>query len=142
MKILLILLLSFSAFSIEITPVKKGETISRDGFFIDAKNMKELRQINEEKKNLEKQKLKLEQLGVIRESQLNIQRSDVLYLQKKVRKARSMGDLKGIGGFVLGVFGASLAAYAAIKVVWHAIRLGCIPYYLAFKTCLASYQIG
>jgi hypothetical protein len=30
MKILLILLLSFSALAIEITPVKKGDTISKD----------------------------------------------------------------------------------------------------------------
>jgi hypothetical protein len=79
--------------------------------------MKELRQINEEKKNLEKQKMNLEQLAVIQEQKAEIYKDQSLHLRKQVRKENFKGDLKGVTGFVLGVLGTSLAAYAAIKVV-------------------------
>ena len=66
MKYLLIILLIInSAFAIDVTPVKKGDVVTKDGFFVDKDNMKKLRQNNEEKKLLEQKSLKLKDLQTV-----------------------------------------------------------------------------
>ena len=118
MKLLLIFLLSISqCLAINITPVKKGEPAPKDGFFVDKENMKKFREINEKKKNLEQQVATLEDLRVIDESRIKVHKNIINKADREIQKERTKGNLKGIGGFLLGVFATSVAAYAAIKVV-------------------------
>ena len=78
--------------------------------------MKELREINERKKLLEKENLTLKDIRVIQSEQISNYKEIEKELHKQVRKEKFKSDVKGIGGFVLGVLATSLAAYAAIKV--------------------------
>ena len=117
MKIILILLLTLSqVFALDVTPVKKGDPSPEDGFFVDAENMKKFREINEKKKNLEKQVVTLEDLGVINEERIKIHKTMLSNTEREVSKERTKGNLKGLGGFILGVLATSVAAYAAIRV--------------------------
>ena len=117
MKLLLIILLTMSqAFAIDVTPVKKGDPSPKDGFFVDTENMKKFREINEKKKNLEKQVVTLEDLGVINEERIKIHKTMLSNTEREVSKERTKGNLKGLGGFILGVLATSVAAYAAIRV--------------------------
>lgn len=117
MKILLIFCLTISsAFAIDVNPIKKGEPAPRDGFFVDPENMKDLRQINEDKKRLEQQNLKLKDLSAVQNERIGLYKEEVKEQNKAIRKERTKGDIKGIGGFLLGVLATSVAAYAAIKV--------------------------
>lgn len=116
MKYLIIFLICISqCFAIDITPIEKGEPAPANGFFVDAENMKEFREINERKKLLEKENLTLKDIRVIQSEQISNYKIIEKELHSQVRKEKFKSDVKGVGGFVLGVLATSLAAYAAIR---------------------------
>lgn len=118
MKTILILVTSINlCFAIDVDPIKKGEPAPKDGFFIDSNNLQEMRQINEEKKLLEKENIKLEQLRVTSENIEKNYQERLDLASKQITKEQVKGDLKGIGGFLLGVLATSAAAFAAAKVL-------------------------
>lgn len=117
MKYLIVILICISqALAIDITPIEKGQPAPANGFFVDQENMKEFREINERKKLLEKENLTLKDIRVIQDEQIDNYKEIEKELYRQVRKEKFKSDIKGIGGFILGVAAASLAAYAAIKV--------------------------
>jgi hypothetical protein len=118
MKILLIILISVSqCFAIDITPVKKNDPAPKDGFFVDSNNMKELRKINEDKKNLEKQNEVLKELGKLQEKKTNIYKNHVVNVEKAYQVEKTKSDIKGVWGFVLGVLATSVAVFATRKTL-------------------------
>lgn len=118
MRLLIILILTFStAFAIDVKPIKEGDPAPKDGFFIDSENMKEIRQINEDKKRLELQKIKLEDLGRINEQRMTIYRTEAETAYKEASRAKLKGFIGTFGGFVVGVGLTGLAVYAATKVL-------------------------
>jgi hypothetical protein len=116
MKYLIILLVSFNCFAIDVTPIKKGEPAPKEGFFIDAENMKKLRKINEEKKLLEKENITLKDLAYVNEQRINTYKKLSLESEKMFVREKTKGSFKGVGGFLIGVAATSLAAYAAIRI--------------------------
>lgn len=117
MKIILIIILTITqAFAIDVDPIKKGQPAPYDGFIIDKDNIKEMRKINEEKKLLEKENIKLKDLSIINEERIENYKSFADDADKELRWEKTKGNMKGIGGFILGVVATSLAAYAAIKI--------------------------
>jgi hypothetical protein len=117
MKILLIFTFFLNyAYAIDVVPVKKGDTVQEDGFLVDPSGMKELRQINEDKKLLERKATKLEDLAVINEERIETYRKLSKETEDQLRWEKTKGNFKGIGGFVLGVLATSVAAYAAIRI--------------------------
>ena len=117
MRLLIVLLFCITqVFAIDVQPIKKGHKAPEDGFFVNPPNMKKLRKINEDKKILEKENLKLKDLSAIQDQQIDNYRELSKESQKELRKEKTKGNFKGIGGFVLGVLATSLAAYAAIRV--------------------------
>ena len=118
MKLILIILFTINtAFALDITPVKKGFIIQKEGFFIDKTNMKELRQINEDRKVLDRKVAKLEDLAVINEQRVEIYKKLSQESEDALRWEQTKGNFKGIGGFIIGVLATSIATYAAIKIV-------------------------
>jgi len=96
MKILILFLLSFSLCAGEIQPISKGQEAEFSGFLITKDFEKRLRTINEENKLLERKNVTLERLG-------NVNEDIAQHYKKRASKAELRGDLKGIGGFLLGV---------------------------------------
>jgi hypothetical protein len=116
MKLILILFLCISqCFAIEVTPIKKDTKAPADGFFIEPPAMKEIRTINEEKKILRRENVKLIDLAVINEDRILTYKELSQESEKALRKEKVKSNLKGIGGFIIGVLATSLAAYAAIR---------------------------
>ena len=127
MKIFMILMLSvslaqsgFAASSIK--PIKKNESAPYDGYVINEEAEKNFRQINEEKKHLEKVNIKLEDLGqkqakIIdnqdRRIELNQSLNEKLILaeERKEREGFWMKAIYFLGGAVM----ASIVAYGAAR---------------------------
>lgn len=116
MKLLLILLLTLNqCLAIDITPIKKGEKAANDGFIISKEDMKQLRQINEEKKLLESQNIKLKDLAAVRDQRVKLYKEEVEYNYKALQKERTKGKINGVLGFAIGVLATGFASYAAIQ---------------------------
>lgn len=116
MKLLLIFFVTISqCFAIDVTPIKKGESAPQDGFFVDAENMKALRKINEEKKILTKENIKLKDLALINEQRIDTYKEFAKKAEDHASWEKTKGNFKGMGGFIIGVLATSVAAYAAIK---------------------------
>lgn len=117
-KIIVIFFTSINlSLAIDVVPIKKGEPAPKDGFFIDKPNIKKMRKINEEKKLLEKENLKLSQLNELNGKIENNYQKRLEDASRQITKEQVKGDLKGIGGFLLGVLATSAAAFAAAKVL-------------------------
>lgn len=117
MKLLIILLFSISqCLAIDVTPIQKGDPAPQDGFFIDSPNMKEIREINEKKKLLEKENIQLKDLAVINEQRVDTYKDYAKKSEEQLGWEKTKGNFKGVGGFLLGVLATSVAAYAAIRV--------------------------
>ena len=118
MKYILILLLLFnSVYAIDITPIEKGQVAPYKGFLVSPEQMKEFRQINEDKKLLEQENLKLQDLQVINEQRIGLYKKAWEETNSELTKERFSGNFKGIGGFILGVALSGIAAYATIKTL-------------------------
>jgi len=116
MKLLIVLLLTLSqAFAIDVTPIKKGQPSPGNGFFIDTKNMKEIRKINEEKKNLKKQTITLKDIGHIDQERIAVHKRYARAAQKQLEWEQTKGTWKTIGGFALGVLITGAIGYAALR---------------------------
>jgi len=117
MKFLIVILISISqVFAIDVIPIEKNEKAPEKGFFIDTENIKELRKINEEKKLLKKENVKLQDLQTINEQRINTYKEFAQESEKELYKEKIKGNVKGVWGFILGVLSTSVAAYAAIRV--------------------------
>jgi hypothetical protein len=118
MKYLLILcLFSTQTFAIDVTPVKEGDKAPQDGFFIDTPNMKELRENNENRKLLKRENVTLKELAIINEQRINVYKERGDEIEKHLSWQQTKGNIKGVGGFILGVLAASLAAFAVSKSI-------------------------
>ncbi len=118
MKYLLIFTLMITQLqAIEITPIKKGEVASYEGFLVSPAEMQKLRQINEEKKILEEQNIHLKDLQIVNEKRLGSYDEAYTKVSKDLRYEAFKGDLKGIGGFFIGVAVTTITAYAVTKTI-------------------------
>jgi hypothetical protein len=108
MRFVIIALLIVRLAHADMTLLKKGDPAPFDGIISDAAQMKEFRQINEDKKNLELQNLKLKDLSAIQDERVDIYKSEL-------KSSESRSFWKSIGYFGLGVLVTSLAAKAAIE---------------------------
>jgi len=108
MRYALIALLIVRLAHAEMTTLKKGDVAPYDGILSDAAQMKEFRQINEDKKNLELQNLKLKDLSAIQDERVELYKSEL-----KSSEARSFW--KSVGYFTLGVLITGFAAKVAIE---------------------------
>lgn len=115
MKYILIALLSINAATAEMVVLKKGEAAPYDGILSDVAQMKEFRQINEDKKNLELQNLKLKDLAVVNEERIGLYRQQADLLNKELSKSEVRSFWKSVGYFTLGVLVTGLAAKVAIE---------------------------
>lgn len=115
--VLIFCLTTSHAFAIDIEEIKEGQPAPKDGFFVDAENMKKFRKINEEKKLLETKVAKLEDLSVVRNNQIQLYKNLNNSLESELAWENFKGDMKGVGGFLLGVLATSAATYVAIEVV-------------------------
>jgi lipopolysaccharide export LptBFGC system permease protein LptF len=113
------IIIFYTLFSInsyaEMTILKKGDTAPFEGVLVDAPQMKEFRQINEDKKNLELQNLKLKDLALINEERVELYRVQSELLNKELSKAETRSFWKSIGYFALGVVVTGMAAKVAIE---------------------------
>lgn len=118
MKLFIILLCSANlALAQSITPVKKGEPSPHDGYVIDDKMEKKMRQVNEENKKNKELNIKMEQLGVLEESKVNLYKEQVSSLEKENSSLRTTNNLSIIVYFGLGVLATGLAAYGTMKAL-------------------------
>lgn len=108
MRYLLVALLIVKLAHADMTILKKGDVAPYDGILSDAAQMKEFRQINEDKKNLELQNLKLKDLSAIQDERVEVYRSEL-----KASESRSFW--KSVGYFTLGVLVTGFAAKVAIE---------------------------
>lgn len=109
MKILITLLLSLNiCFAQQISPIKEGETAKHTGYLVD-KKFAEVATYNDKKIPLQEAKIDL----LTRLGKIDKERAEDY--KKRANKAELRGDLKGIGGFLLGVLASSLAVFAIKK---------------------------
>lgn len=114
--ILLFCLISIAdSVAIDIIPIKSGDKAPKDGFFVDRSNMDALMKINEDKKLLEQQNIRLKDLAIIKDDRIKLYQDETNLAYRDLQKERTKGDLKGVGGFFLGVLATGLASYVAIK---------------------------
>lgn len=120
MKIFLMclaLLFSSNCLAIDVEPIKKGDPAPSTGFFVSQSEMKKLRKINEEKKLLQQENLKLKDLQISYKRRLELEREYSSTLNKRLANERLSGVFKGMGGFLLGTLLTGLASYATIKTI-------------------------
>ena len=108
MRYALIALLIVKLAHADMTLLKKGDPAPFDGIISDTTQMKEFRQINEDKKNLELQNLKLKDLSAIQDERVDL-------YKKELASSESRSFWKSIGYFGLGVLVTGLAAKVAIE---------------------------
>jgi hypothetical protein len=99
----------------EMVVMKRGDVCAFDGVLVDAPQMKEFRQINEDKKNLELQNLKLKDLSAVQDERVELYRQQAQSLNSELAKSESRSFWKSIGYFGLGVLVTGLAAKVAIE---------------------------
>jgi hypothetical protein len=99
----------------EMAVMKRGDVCAFDGVLVDAPQMKEFRQINEDKKNLELQNLKLKDLSAVQDERVELYRRQAQSLNSELAKSESRSFWKSIGYFGLGVLVTGLAAKVAIE---------------------------
>ena len=107
MKILLTLImcfsLSFSAIAGKLEVVKEGQPAPYDGLLADQDQMKEFRQINEEKKLLEEKTEKQEQLSKIKEVETTYYKENLDKTREELDKQEKRTFLTGVAFFLGGV---------------------------------------
>lgn len=115
MKILICILISFSVYSKQMVKLDKGSAAPFDGILSDSAQMKEFRQINESKKYLEIQNIKLKELNDINSLNLKELKERNAKLINKVEVNETRNFWSRLGYFTLGVLATGLAAKVAIE---------------------------
>lgn len=115
MKYALIALLIVRLAHAEMITLNKGDTAPYSGILVDAEQMKEFRQINEDKKNLELQNIKLKDLGVIQEQRIDLYKLEVQRVREDLSRSEKKAFWQSAGTFVLGVLVTGFAAKVAIE---------------------------
>lgn len=115
MRYTLIALLIIRLAHADMTVLKKGDTAAYDGVLVDAEQMKEFRQTNEEKKLLNLENLKLKDLSDINNQRIELYKEQVKQSTDALSSSERKGYLYNVGFFVLGVVITGFAAKAAIE---------------------------
>lgn len=117
MRLLLLMffLLAYELSYAELIPLKKGDTAPYNGILVDAPQMKEFRQINEEKKLLELENLKLKDLSLINDQKVGLYRNQTEALSKELVRSERKAFWQSVGTFALGVIVTGFAAKVAIE---------------------------
>lgn len=115
MKYILIALLIVRLAHAEMITLDKGQIAPFGGVLVDAEQMKEFRQINEDKKNLELQNIKLKDLGVIQEQRIDLYKLEVQRVREDLSRSEKKAFWQSAGTFVLGVLVTGFAAKVAIE---------------------------
>lgn len=115
-KILMILLFTFSIQAQTLVPIKKGEPAPFDGFVIDKPMEAKFRLINEKFKLSEAKVLKLKDLQIVQKQQVKQYEVYTNRLESGLAREQWVGTFKGIGGFFLGVIITSMAYKTVVLV--------------------------
>lgn len=115
MRYALIALLIVKLAHADMIVLKKGEIAPNDGILVDAAQMKEFRQTNEEKKLLNLENLKLKDLSDINSQRIDLYKEQVKQSTDALSSSERKGYLYNVGFFVLGVVITGFAAKAAIE---------------------------
>lgn len=99
----------------EMIVLKKGDIAPSDGILVDAAQMKEFRQLNEDNKNLELQNVKLKDLGIIQEQRIDLYKQEVQRVTEDLSRSERKAFWQSAGTFVLGVIVTGFAAKVAIE---------------------------
>lgn len=114
MRYLIIFLFTFQALAIDVVPIKKGESVPEDGFFI---NKEEMSKLTQQRQNLENQIITLKQLNTLNEDRYQMLENYHQDLSYELKKEKVKSRWSGIGGFFLGTLATSLAVYAATQII-------------------------
>jgi len=118
MKLLLLLTFLLSSINIsfaEMTALNKGDTAPYQGVLIDSEQMKEFRKINEDKKSLELENLKLKDLSLINDQRIELYKTEVKQVREDLSRSEKKAFWQSAGTFVLGVLVTGFAAKVAIE---------------------------
>lgn len=107
----------FSVMADSAVALRKGENAPFDGILITKEKSKELRQMEKDKKVLEKQKVTLTELNSVLKQQREIWRKDSEENFKQYKKEQIKGNLRGIWGFLVGVLVTSAGVFAGAKII-------------------------
>ena len=113
--LLMFFLLAYEVSYAEMTTINKGDTAPHSGILVDAAQMKEFRQINEEKKLLETENLKLKDLGVINDQRIDLYKEHVKQVTEDLSRSERRAFWQSVGTFALGVVVTGFAAKVAIE---------------------------
>ena len=120
MRLVLILLLLISTFSYaeeEIKYLKKSEVAPFTGYLSTPKQQVRYRQINEERKNCQAQKIKLEQLGQINDSNLEWYKENYKKLKSDYEWQQTSKFCTHTLYFLGGAAISSVIGYGAIRAL-------------------------
>ena len=104
MKLLLVLLLSINlTFASGISPIKKGETASHDGFLITKEFEEDRRKDREELKLVKEKNIVLSDLRAIEGKRVGLYKKDAERYHSELQKEKIGGFLKSSLYFILGI---------------------------------------
>jgi hypothetical protein len=115
MKYILLFLISFNVFAQQQVILDKGQTAPFDGILSDSDQMKKYRTINEEKKLLDKEVIKLRDLNLTKDERMKLYKEEAADWKQQYRKEQVKGFWSKVGYFTLGVLVTGVAAKAAIE---------------------------
>lgn len=115
MKYALVALLIVRLAHAEMITLDKGDIAPYSGILVDAAQMKEFRQINEEKKLLETENLKLKDLGIINDQRIDLYKEHVKQVTEDLSRSERRAFWQSVGTFALGVVVTGFAAKVAIE---------------------------
>jgi len=108
-KLLILTLLLTSVNTIAVVPIKAGETAPVSGYIFTPTEEKAVRKIKEEK-------LKLEDLNILKDRKIVLQDGRIKVLQKRVENLR-FGVWYKVGFFSLGITFSALGVWGASKLL-------------------------
>lgn len=115
LTIIIIILFSFSAMAQKLEKLEKGQTAPFTGVLVDAKQMKKFRQVNEEKKLLDKKNIKLKDLNVLKDQKIELYKKEITQTHKELTRYKTKTFFTNAGYFALGVILTGFAAKTAIE---------------------------
>lgn len=100
-----------------ITFVEKGDPAPYAGYVVDESQMKHFRQINEEKKLLEKKTIKLEELGIRQEDSKEWYKNNYYKVKEKYEWQQTKSFWTNTLYFVGGAVLTGLISYGTVKTL-------------------------